>query len=222
VAIVAARNEADRIGDTLAAVRRAFPAAELWVADDASTDATAEIATRAGARVVGREQPLGKGGNVTAAAEAVLRTEPGGDRIVLLCDADLGASAERLRPLVEAVESGECELAIAAFATRVGGGVGVAIGFSRWTVNRLAGIRLEAPLSGQRALRAALLGELLPLAPGFGLETGMDIDAARAGRRIAEIELDLEHRATGRTFSGFAHRARQLRDIVRVYRSRRR
>ena len=222
MAIVAARNEADRIGDTLAALRRAFPAAELWVADDASTDATAEIATRAGARVVGREQPLGKGGNVTAAAEAVLRTDPGGDRIVLLCDADLGASAERLRPLVEAVESGECELAIAAFATRVGGGVGAAIGFSRWTVNRLAGIRLEAPLSGQRALRTALLGELLPLAPGFGLETGMDIDAARAGRRIAEIELDLEHRATGRTLSGFAHRARQLRDIVRVYRSRRR
>ncbi len=36
VAIVAARNEADRIADTLAALRAAFPEAALWVADDAS------------------------------------------------------------------------------------------------------------------------------------------------------------------------------------------
>jgi hypothetical protein len=70
-------------------------------------------------------------------------------------------------------------------------------------------------------MRAEVLRGLLPLAPGFGLETGMDIDAVRAGHRVREIELDLEHRATGRTPGGFVHRARQLRDIVRVYRLRR-
>ena len=48
--IVAARNEADRIGETLAALRRAFPGAALWVADDASTDGTAEVAMAAGRR----------------------------------------------------------------------------------------------------------------------------------------------------------------------------
>jgi hypothetical protein len=49
----------------------------------------------------------------------------------------------------------------------------------------------------------------------------MDIDAARAGYRIDEIELDLAHRATGRTLVGFLHRGRQLRDFLRVYWSRR-
>ena len=34
---------------------------------------------------------------------------------------------------------------------------------------------------------------------------------------MREIELDLAHRATGRTLGGFAHRARQLVDFVRVY-----
>jgi hypothetical protein len=53
------------------------------------------------------------------------------------------------------------------------------------------------------------------------MEIGMTIDASRAGYRIAEIELDLSHRATGRTLSGFAHRARQLVDFVRVYFARR-
>ena len=42
----------------------------------------------------------------------------------------------------------------------------------------------------------------------------MTIDAVRAGYRVAELELDLEHRATGRTLAGFVHRGRQLRDFA--------
>src|SRR4051794_41549484 len=38
----------------------------------------------------------------------------------------------------------------------------------------------------------------LPFAPGFGIETGMTIDAIRAGLNVVEIEIDLQHRATGR------------------------
>jgi len=50
---------------------------------------------------------------------------------------------------------------------------------------------------------------------------GDAIDAVRAGFRVGEIELDLAHRATGRSLGGFAHRGRQLRDIARAYLSRR-
>jgi hypothetical protein len=62
---------------------------------------------------------------------------------------------------------------------------------------------------------------VLPLAHGFGMEIGMTIDAVRAGHRVIEIELDLAHRATGRTLAGFVHRGRQLVDFVRVYLDRR-
>jgi len=55
----------------------------------------------------------------------------------------------------------------------------------------------------------------------LGLETAMTIDAARAGIAVREVELDLEHRATGRDLAGFLHRARQLLSFVRVYVSRR-
>ncbi|MGH2963275.1 MAG: glycosyltransferase family 2 protein [Solirubrobacterales bacterium] len=221
IVIVAARNEADRLARTLTALGEAFPHAAVWVADDASEDGTAEIGLAAGARVVTRRSRHGKGASVTAAAEALL--SEGGDeaRIVLLCDGDLGSSAARLGPLVEAVEHDECDLAIGAFARRVGGGLGIALGVSRWTVERLGRVRLEAPLSGQRAMRVGVLRELVPFADGFGLETGMDVDAARAGYRVREVELDLEHRATGRSPAGFLHRGRQLRDILRVYLSRR-
>jgi hypothetical protein len=54
------------------------------------------------------------------------------------------------------------------------------------------------------------------------METAMNIEAIRAGLTVVEVELDLEHRATGRTAAGFAHRGRQLWDIARVYRVSRR
>jgi glycosyltransferase involved in cell wall biosynthesis len=219
--IVAARNEADRIGGTLAALREAFPEAPLWVADDASGDGTAEAAIASGARVVSRGRPHGKGANVTAAAEAALSDEPP-PALVLLCDGDLDASAGRLALLVEAVERGECELAVAAFSRRVGGGFGLALGFARWAIRRRCGLETAAPISGQRAMRLEALRAALPFAAGFGMEVGMTIDAVRAGYRLREYEVDLSHRATGRSPAGFAHRARQLLDFARVYVSRRR
>jgi glycosyltransferase involved in cell wall biosynthesis len=218
-AIVAARNEADRVGETVRALRESFPGARIWVADDASEDGTAEVAMTAGAEVVSRGRPHGKGANVSAAADAALSVEPP-PRLVLLCDGDLGASAARLAPLVEAVRRDECDLAVAAFSRRVGGGFGVALGFARWAIHRLCGIETEAPISGQRALRVEVLRATLPFAPRYGMEIGMTVDAVRAGYRLREYELDLEHRATGRNFAGFLHRAGQLRDFARVFVSR--
>jgi glycosyltransferase involved in cell wall biosynthesis len=219
-AIVAARNEADRIGETVRALRVTFPEARVWVADDASEDGTAETAMAAGAEVVSRGRPHGKGANVTAAAEAALSVEAP-PRFVLLCDGDLGASAARLAPLVEAVRAGECDLAVAAFSRRLGGGFGVALGFARWAIRRLCGAETEAPISGQRAMRTEVLRATLPFAPNYGMEIGMTVDAVRVGYRLREYELHLEHRATGKNLAGFVHRARQLRDFARVFLSRR-
>ncbi len=220
VAIIAARNEADRIGETVRAVRGAFPGARVWVADDASEDGTAEAALAAGAEVVSRGKPYGKGANVTAAATAALSAAPP-PGFVLLCDGDLGASAARLAPLVEAVRDGECELAVAAFRRRVGGGFGFAVGFARWAIRRRCGLETEAPISGQRAMRAEVLEATLPFAPAYGMEIGMTIDTVRSGYRLREYELDLEHRATERNLAGFFHRGRQLRDFARVFWARR-
>lgn len=221
--IVAARNEADRVGETIASLRDVLPEAAIWVADDASADGTAEVAMAAGAQVVSRGRPHGKGANVGAAAEAALSAEPVPvPGIVLLCDGDLGSSAARLSPLVEAVEDGECDLAIAAFSRRVGGGFGVALGFARWAIRRRCGLLTDAPISGQRAMRVEVLKAVLPFAAGYGMEVGMTIDAVRAGYRLREYELDLSHRATGRSFAGFVHRGRQLIAFARVYFSRRR
>ena len=221
--IVTARDEADRIEATIGALREAFPGSRIVLAESGSRDATAAIAQAAGAEVVRTPSPRkGKGGSATSAARVALTSPGAAEATFLLCDGDLGASAGRLGPLVEAVESDDCDLAVAAFARRLGGGFGIAVGFARWAIRDLTGLELRAPISGQRALRGASLERLLPFADGFGMETGMTIDAARAGLAVKEIEIDLEHRATTRSLPGFIHRARQLASFGRAYLSRRR
>lgn len=222
VILVAARDEADRIAATIEALKEAFPSGRIVVADDASSDGTSDLALAHGAEVVSRRRPHGKGGSMTAAAATVEPlTQLGAPPIFVLCDGDLGASAGELPRLVEAVEAGQCDLAVAGFATRVGGGFGIALGFARWAIRQRSGYRAVAAISGQRAMRAEVLRAVLPFAAGYGMETGMTIDAVRAGFTVREIELDLEHRATGRTVRGFAHRAHQLRDFARAWWARR-
>jgi Glycosyl transferase family 2 len=197
--LIAARDEEARIGDTVAALRRAFPDAQVIVADDGSRDGTAAAAERAGAQLV-RLPRLGKGQALTLAE----REAPPG--ALLLCDADLEGD---LAPLLD-----RADLAIAAFAERQGGGFGVAKRAARALVRVLAGFDAHEPLSGQRALSQAAREACFPLAPGFGCEVRMTIDAVRAGLRVEERELPLRHRATGRDPRGFLHRGRQLLDAV--------
>ena len=217
--VVTAYNEADRLGETLRALGEAFPGARVVVADDASTDATAQVARQGGAEPVTAPRRLGKGGVATLAAERA--REGGAAPLLVLCDGDLAESARHLPQLVETVERGDGDLAVAVFAKRVGGGFGLAVGFAHRAIRGLTGLDLRAPISGQRALAPPVVDAVLPFAPRFGMEIGMTVDAHRAGFRVIEVELPLEHRATGRTAAGFAHRARQLRDFVGVYASRR-
>ena len=135
----------------------------------------------------------------------------------MLCDGDLAGSAGELGALAALVRGGQADLAVAAFATRSGGGFGIARGFARWAIRRCCGLRTRAPLSGQRALGARALRDVLPFAAGYGMEAGMTIDAVRAGHRVVELELELEHRASTRTPAGFLHRARQLADVARAW-----
>jgi hypothetical protein len=198
--LVAARDEESVIETTVTTLRRAFPEAEVIVADDGSRDRTADVAEEAGALVL-RLPHRGKGQALSAAERAAA---PGR---LLLCDADLAGD---LRPLL----ADGADLTIAAFAQRIGGGFGLAKRVARSLIGVLAGLETREPLSGQRALSAAARGKCFPAAAGFGCEVRMTIDAVRAGLRVHEVQLPLRHRATGRDLRGFLHRARQLRDTV--------
>jgi hypothetical protein len=201
--LVAARDEEDVIAETVRALRGAFPDAEVLVADDGSRDATADRAEEAGAMVL-RLPRRGKGQALSAAERAA---PPGA---LLLVDADLRGDPAPLLPSNSLLQG----LRVAAFASPRGGGFGIAKRTARALIRLRCGFAAREPLSGQRALAPRARAAVFPLAPGFGAETRMTIDAVRAGIRVEEVELDLDHRATDRDARGFLHRGRQLVDAL--------
>src|SRR5256714_15331902 len=70
--IVVARNEQERIGDTLGALARTFPGEPLMLADDGSTDRTPVIARGLGVRVIATGSRAGKGAAATLALRRAL------------------------------------------------------------------------------------------------------------------------------------------------------
>lgn len=198
--LVAARDEEARIGRTVETLRRTFPGIRVVVADDGSRDRTAVAAAQAGATVVALPR-RGKGQALTVAERRI------GPGPLLLCDADLRGD---LRPLTAAPG----DIAIAVFARRQGGGLGVTKRVARELIRLRSGFTAREPLSGQRLVSARARRIVFPVAAGFGVETRMTIDAVRAGLDVREVELELRHRPTGRDLRGFAHRGRQLADLV--------
>ena len=208
VALVAAYEESARITATVSALHALVD--EVVVVDDGSSDGTSSAALVAGATVLRASRRRGKG----RALEEALDRLP--DAVVwLLVDGDLERTASRLAPLLDAVVEGRADIAVAAFPKLAGGGFGMVKRAAARLIRAACGFDAREPLSGQRALTAAALAAVRPLAPGFGLEVGMTIDAVRAGLRVVEIPIEgLSHRPTGRGARGFAHRARQGADIL--------
>jgi glycosyltransferase involved in cell wall biosynthesis len=211
VGVVAAWNEADRIGGTVAALLAIPAVAEVVVADDGSSDLTARAALEAGARVVRSERNAGKGAALEAAVSAAAA---GGAGVIVLADGDLSESASALESVLRPVLAGRADLAVAVPPRPLSAGFGLVRRTAAWLVRRTSGFDSEAPLSGQRAATVDCLLACRPFAPGFGVDAAMLADAARLGFRVVEVPADVTHRSTGRDLAGFRHRARQGVDVV--------
>lgn len=207
--IIPAYRAADSIGATVAAARRIPGVFEVIVVDDGSRDGTAEAARRAEAdQVVVLPGNLGKGGALAAGVEVAR-----GDRLLFL-DADLGGSAVAAERLLRMV-TGPDAMSVAAFPARSGGaGLGLAKGLAAATIRLLTGLRVAAPLSGQRALSRALARHI-GIASGFAVEVGLTVESAHVGAVIAEVPTELAHEVTGWGLSGVVHRGRQFAHVLR-------
>jgi len=203
------RDEAGTIGALVRAVRQelidvADPLVdELVVVDDRSTDGTAAVASRAGARVVPIEEVhaehgigWGKGNALWAGLRATT-----GDVVVWL-DGDLTSFAADwvVRLAVPLLEDPSIALvkAHAHRPTTMGGGGRTTELVARPLISlyfpELA--NLHQPLAGEYAVRRTVVEEL-PFVTGWGVEMALLVDIARAygAAAIAQVDVGVrEHR----------------------------
>lgn len=222
VAIVPAKDEAERITATIDALTALPEVLTVVVVDDGSTDDTSELARDAGAYVTRHSRNRGK-------AQALMTglryaAELGYDRNpALFVDADLAESAAALGVLTEPVLAGEADLTIANLPPQqtAGGGSGRVVRLARKGIADRTGFEAQQPLSGQRCITPSAVVASMPFAAGWGVEVGMTIDVLDAGLRVREVPVDLHHRVTGTDLRAVLHRAAQYRDVMRALRKRR-
>jgi len=224
--VIPAKDEADRIGATVASAKR-IPGADLvLVVDDGSSDDTGPRARAAGAEVVTHSTNRGKAQAMMTGSFAVRNREisqlaPGQrarHRALLFIDGDLEDSAVNTAPLAAPVLAGAADATIAILPAqkRAGGGFGFVVGLAKRGIERLSGFQATQPLSGMRCMTREAFDATQPFAAGWGVETGMTIDLVWAGMRVREVECDLHHRVTGRDLRAQLHRAAQYRDVARA------
>lgn len=227
--VIPAKDEAERISATVASALL-IPGVDLVVVvDDGSIDGTAALAHAAGATVMRHDRNRGKAAAMVTGAARVARHDDehplvnGAGRALLFVDADLEGTAINTAPLAAPVLAGEADMTIAVLPRQrtAGGGRGFVVRLATSGIRRATGWTPTQPLSGMRCLSREAFDAALPLARGWGVETGLTIDLLQAGLRVVEVPCELHHRVTGGDWHAQLHRARQYRDVARALASRR-
>jgi glycosyltransferase involved in cell wall biosynthesis len=197
ILIIPALDEAAVIGRLIARVPRRPVAAiaEIIVVDNGSTDATGEIARRAGARVV-TEPRRGYG----AACWAGVRALPSDADVAVFLDGDGSQDPEELPRVLAPIAKGRADLVLG--VRRFDGAHPAHARLGTWLVARLVawryGVRLR-DIGPFRAIRVDLLRSLHLDDRGFGWPVEMVVKAAACGARIAEVEVAHRRRLGGRS-----------------------
>ncbi|WIK64322.1 glycosyltransferase family 2 protein [Gleimia hominis] len=214
--VIPAHDEARTIATTVRSCR-ALPGVDLLiVVDDGSGDNTGDYARSSGAVVVRHSIPRGKASALeTGVKVAAMRDLPEGKpRHLLFLDADLGESAVEATSLIENVQLGVADCAVATLPPQKGaGGHGFVVNFARRAIERATGWRQQAPLSGQRCLTREAVNAAMPFATGWGVEVGMTIDLLVQGFTFQEVPCNFSHRPTGNDLAGYLHRGNQYKDV---------
>jgi glycosyltransferase involved in cell wall biosynthesis len=192
--IIPALNEEEAVGDVVRAVPRQR-IDEIIVVDNGSTDATDQVATAAGARVV-REDRRGYGYACLAGAN-----EADSDVLVFL-DADGTFDPAELSGLVAPIASGEADLVLGSRELGVAHqgallphqrfGNWLAVAILRW-VHHLP----ITDLGPYRAIRAQALRDMAMSELTYGWTVEMMVKAAQIGLRVAEVPVSCRPRQGG-------------------------
>jgi hypothetical protein len=216
VAVVPAWNEEEAIGRVVDEILAFDAAARVVVVDDASGDATAEVAARHGATVLRLPFNVGIGGAVQTGIRFA-RDE--GYEVVVRLDGDGQHDASEIGKLLAPIQAGDADLVIGSRFVDSGGTyrppfarrMGIRV-FAR-LVSVLGGQRVTDTTSGFLALNRLAIELFATEYPHDYPEVEATLVALRSGLRLAQVQVEMRERLAGTSSITFV---RSLYYIVKV------
>ena len=206
--VVPCHNEEAAVGKVVRDLRRSLPQAEIYVYDNASSDATAQEALAAGAIV--RHEPRRGKGNVVRRAFADIDADA-----LLIIDGDDTYDASRACDLVETLFAGPYDQVLGVRQETVKGAYrpGHVVGNRLLTgaVRVMFGNQVTDMLSGYRVFSRRFVKSFPALSREFETETEMTVHAL--GLRLPTIEVPVAFKDRP---EGSASKLRTYRDGWRI------
>lgn len=198
--LIPALNEEQAIAQVLAAIPSGL-AQEVVVVDNGSTDRTAEVARSLGARVV--SEPRRGYGQACLSGLAALASVD----IVVFLDGDYSDYPDEMPALLAPILRGEADLVIGSrvLGTRQRGALlpqqRLGNALATWLIRWFYGVRYT-DLGPFRAIRTDALRRLQMQDRDYGWTVEMQVKAAQAGLRLAEVPVSYRRRLGVSKISG--------------------
>lgn len=202
--VLPAKNEAGALRGLLPRLRQAYPAAEIIVVDDGSTDDTRQLCREAGVQCLSSPYSMGNGAAIKRGARAA-----SGDILVFM-DADGQHSPDNIQALLDKLDEGyDMVVGSRSWSGQAGVGRGVANTLYNRVATWMTGFKVQDLTSGFRVVRADKFREFLHLLPnGFSYPTTITMAFFRSAYPVCYVPIQVSSRV------GKSH-IRPLRDGIR-------
>jgi glycosyltransferase involved in cell wall biosynthesis len=192
--IIPVYNEDESIGDLVSKIKSCYPDFDVIVIDDGSTDTTADVAQKAGAKVYSHPINIGNG----AAIKSGIRVADGD--IFVFLDGDGQHDPEDIAKLLKHFPQFDMVVGARSLGDQASIGRALANKAYNWFASYVAKFPIKDLTSGFRAVKSNIAKSFVYLLPNtYSYPTTITLGVLRGGMSVKYVPIKMRKRKTGKS-----------------------